>query len=173
MLPVVSLCGWREPFQDFVAVFLAPNEHFPSCKGILEDSSQEHRVQQLRPKAPQPQGASTSSSPDPAAQNPSAFCPAAAWALLQTVPCAQPRPLCLTRGSLKYMSLRSSMVNHRFLNPSVCCRVRKCSITYQSMKCSAHQMQPGSIRARGVLVGLEDPAGQGVAGKGSWSQVGL
>lgn len=78
-------------------------------------------MQQLRPKAPQPQGASTSSSPDPATQNPSAFCRAAAWALLQTVPCAQPRPLCLTRGSLKYMSLRSSMVNHRFLNPSVCC----------------------------------------------------
>lgn len=27
----------------------------------------------------------------------------------------------LTRGSLKYMSLRSSMVNQRFLKPSVCC----------------------------------------------------
>ncbi len=26
-----------------------------------------------------------------------------------------------TSGSLKYMSLRSSMVNHLFLKPSVCC----------------------------------------------------
>lgn len=40
--------------------------------------------------------------------------------LLQIIPNRQPRHLHLTRGSLKYMSRRSSMVNHRFLNPSVC-----------------------------------------------------
>lgn len=40
--------------------------------------------------------------------------------LLQIIPNRQPRHLRLTRGSLKYMSRRSSMVNHRFLNPSVC-----------------------------------------------------
>lgn len=35
VLPVVSLRGWWEPFQDLVAVFLAPNKNFPSSKGIL------------------------------------------------------------------------------------------------------------------------------------------
>lgn len=39
---------------------------------------------------------------------------------LQIIPHRQPRHHHLTRGSLKYMSRRSSMVNHRFLNPSVC-----------------------------------------------------
>lgn len=38
VLPVVSLRGRREPFQDLVAVFLAANKNFPSGKGILGDS---------------------------------------------------------------------------------------------------------------------------------------
>lgn len=206
VLPVVSLRGWREPFQDLVAVFLAPNKNFPSSKGILGDSRavrQGSRRGALRPGQPghgspcsiqkphQQSAAAKHQKHQPPHEVPlqllpgtptiqdqhrgskiqmqknlhqgfqsifgegtgldtrqiplavTAQCPLGSptslsitaddyyylllllpplllLLLLQIIPNRQPRHLHLTRGSLKYMSRRSSMVNHRFLNPSVC-----------------------------------------------------
>lgn len=117
--PVMALGGWWESVQHRVAALSAADEDFPAGEGILG----ENRVGctgRLRP----PESLSCmrrSAWPGPSpSRPPGPVCLAVTEGHSHTSGAASG----LTSGSLKYMSLRSSMVNQRLRKPSVCWGVR-------------------------------------------------